>query len=74
MKAALQQKPSKRLIAYYEPGEIPDVPHYLVYDPNDQDLRDVIERFKETDPTPRNCAISAKSLADSFFDLAVDCH
>ena len=50
-----------------------DVPHDLVYDPNDKDVQQLIKRYRANDSEHRGCAIAVTSLNDGFFDLEVDC-
>lgn len=73
-KAALKRRPARRLIGYYEPGEIVDVPHELIYDPTDTDIDRVIALYAASEPGSDNCDISGERAAPDFFDLTVACH
>lgn len=74
MRAILRKHPSQRIVVHYEPGEIPDVPHDLVYDPTERDVSRVIELLRDRYPDRlRRCAITGSRVELAFFDLAVDC-
>jgi hypothetical protein len=74
MQAILRRHPSQRIVTYYEPGAIVDVPHVLVYDPADHAIERVIHVYRRHDADAHNCDIVGKQIEPSFFDLTVDCH
>lgn len=73
MKAILKKHPAQRMVEHYEPGWIPDIPHYLVYDTTDPDVAAVIVAYRRRFRDVADCTITGGTLEPHFFELEIDC-
>jgi hypothetical protein len=75
MRAELQLRPRRRMVVHYEPGyTVFDVPHLLVYDPNDHNVGAVISYYRDRFADHEYwCHIFGIEVQRDFFDLTLAC-